>query len=253
VSLLLRDSTDPFAVPLEGLAAVAGYGDGEFAWTSAGWARFAPPIVPLCIVVSADHVGDILDVENGDATPADVPRWVRAFRRPGRRRPTIYSARGTWSAIVAALESAGLSAADVDWWAATLDGTADVPGAVAVQARGAKLTGGDYDESVIQDPSWVGGTSVSLSQDQVNQEFNELSYLKDVVEAGADPGEPPGGGWLVRTLNGMPAAVAMAVVAALPTSATGGLTQQQVQEAVSAAVQPLADQLTRVEKALQGA
>jgi hypothetical protein len=167
--LLLRDSTDPFAIPLEGLAAAAGYGDGEFVWPSDGWARFAPPIVSLSIVVSADDVGDILDVETGDATPADVPRWVRAFARPGRRRPTIYASRDTWPKVVAALEAAGLSAAGVDWWAATLDGTTEVPGAVAVQARGSNLTGGHYDESVILDPSWVG-----LEGDMTSEEHNAL-------------------------------------------------------------------------------
>lgn len=152
----MRDSVEPSAIPLENLAAVAGYGDGRWVWSPADWARFPESVVPLSIVVSAQNIGDILDVETGDATPADVPGWVKRFNRPGRRRPTIYSNRETWPSIVKALTNAGLDASAVDWWAATLDGvTKLVVGAVAVQYAGAQHTGGNYDESVIIDPSWI--------------------------------------------------------------------------------------------------
>jgi hypothetical protein len=153
---ILRDSTSASDIPLEVLAAVGGYGDGEFVWSAADWARFPASIVPLSIVTNAANQGDVLDVERGDATPAEVPGWVLHFDRPARRRPTIYSSRWTWPAVRQALHDAGLEAVLIDWWAATLDGTTDVPGAVAVQAFGSAMTGGHYDESVILDPSWIG-------------------------------------------------------------------------------------------------
>jgi hypothetical protein len=147
----MRDSIDPFAIPLTNLAAVAGYGDGTFMWSSAGWARFPPSVVRLSIVVSAADQGDILDVEIGDASPADCPGWADRFDRPNRRLPTIYSNLNTIGAVRGAMGSRPF-----DWWAATLDGNQNVPGAVAVQYADANITGGNFDESVIVDPGWIG-------------------------------------------------------------------------------------------------
>src|SRR5215471_12036489 len=149
--LIMRDSTEPFDIPVDGLAAVAGYGDGKFTWSSAGWARFAAPIVPLSIVISGADRGDILDVEPGCADPSECPDWADRFDRPGRRRPTIYCNRDTIDTV-----RRFMGGRQFDWWAATLDGTRDVPDAVAVQFAGESLTGGHYDESVVLDPAWAG-------------------------------------------------------------------------------------------------
>lgn len=151
MTLLLRDSVDPFAIPLDNLAAVAGYGDGAYVWSSEGWARFPPPIVPLSIVINAASAGDILDVEMGDATPADCPGWADRFHRANRRRPTIYCNRSTIQDVRNAMGSRPF-----DWWAATLDGTQFVNGAVAVQYAGSDITKANYDESIIWDASWIG-------------------------------------------------------------------------------------------------
>jgi len=152
----MRDSTDPFDIPLGGLAAVGGYGDGAFAWSSDGWARFPSSVVPLSIVVSAVHRGDILDVEDGASSPADCPGWADRFDRPNRRRPTIYCNRSTIDEV-----RRQMGGRSFDWWAATLDGTRDVPGAVAVQFAGETLTGGHYDETVIHDAGWIGSPDPS--------------------------------------------------------------------------------------------
>ena len=157
MALLLRDSDNPFAIPLDGLAAVAGYGDGPALWSSEGWARFPSAVVPLSIVLDARHQGDILDVERGAAAPADCPGWSDRFRRPGRRRPTIYCNRATILLVRQAM-----AGRPFDWWEATLDGTLGWEGAVAVQLLGAAdshdpaRTAGHYDESVILDPGWIG-------------------------------------------------------------------------------------------------
>jgi hypothetical protein len=152
--VILRDSTNPYDIPLAGLDAVAGYADGRFAWSSAGWSRFPSGVVPLSIVVSATSMGDILDVEAFDATPADCPGWADRFARANRRRPTIYCNRAAIADVRAAMGSRPF-----DWWAATLDGqlhSDETSSAVAVQWKGAGQTGANYDESVIQDPSWIG-------------------------------------------------------------------------------------------------
>lgn len=150
--MIMRDSVTAAAIPV-GTPVVAGYADGLYVWSSEDWNRH-PDAVHLSIAVHPDHQGDVLDVERGDAVPEDVPGWIDRFNRPGRRAPTIYCDRSAIASVRA------LTGHRVwDWWAATLDGTIDVPGAVAVQYRDF----GGYDESFILDPTWVGlgGTSAS--------------------------------------------------------------------------------------------
>lgn len=143
--MIMRDSVTAGRIP-PGTPVVAGYADGNYAWTSADWAEHADAVC-LSIAVHPGTQADILDVENGDATPQDVPGWIDRFQRPGRRRPTVYCSRSAIAAVRAAT-----GAREFDWWAATLDGTTAVPGAVAVQY----VDYGGYDESTILDPSWVG-------------------------------------------------------------------------------------------------
>jgi hypothetical protein len=192
MALTMYDSINATGIP-GSAAVVAGYGDGEFLWPSSWWDLF-PAAVHLVIVVSADHAGDILDVEKGDATPDQVPGWVRRFNRPGRRRPTVYCSRDTWPQVVAALEAAGLSAAAVDWWAATLDETQDVAGAVAVQYRDV----GPYDLTVIHDPGWVGGDPVALDASF----WTGIAQLVVLALHNQDYGKVDPGGQAVASLAG---------------------------------------------------
>ena len=143
----MRDAEMASGIPVD-TPVVAGYGDGMLPgqpWSSADWARF-PNAIKLVVVLFPQHVGDILDIENGAASPADAPGWCDRFSRPGRRAPSLYVNRSNWAAVRAAV-----GARSVDYWVATLDGTQDVPGAVAVQY----VDVGPYDESVVLDPSWV--------------------------------------------------------------------------------------------------
>src|SRR5262249_20327614 len=121
-AMILRDSIDAPLIPRD-TPVVAGYGDGVYIWSPSwrdgtNWWDLFPNAIKLVIVVSAAHSGDVLDVESGDATPAEVPGWCDRFQRSGRRRPTIYCSR---DAIAAVRQAAGGRV--FDWWAATLDGT----------------------------------------------------------------------------------------------------------------------------------
>lgn len=165
-----RDSIDPREIPTSDI--VGGYGDGRWIWSPSwydgtnGW-DLHPQARALVFVVSPDHLGDALDVERGDATPADVPAWVSSWDRfdRGWRIAMVYCDRETWPLVVLELEAAGIDPAglQVDWLISTLDGTTMVtppPGAkppVAVQARGSALTGGAYDEWAVFDLDWAAG------------------------------------------------------------------------------------------------
>lgn len=64
----------------------------------------------------ADETADMIDVEQGAATIADVPIWVhgawtsyRAGRRPGQRTPTIYVEESELTPVANALNAAGIT------------------------------------------------------------------------------------------------------------------------------------------------
>jgi hypothetical protein len=86
---------------------VAGYLTGRYAWSAADWARF-PNSVHVGIATQAQYdVGVVLDVETGDATPAQAPGWVTARRAAGID-PTVYCNSSTWPEVRAAFQSAGV-------------------------------------------------------------------------------------------------------------------------------------------------
>jgi hypothetical protein len=182
----MYDSVDPFAIPADA-AIVAGYGDGRYQWTSEGWARFSG--VQLSIVVSALDSGDVLDVEKGDATPAEARDWVLNYKRPVFTVPTIYCNRTAMADVQRALD--GLT---YDLWIATLDGNTDPlswPGVGAVQHLGSNLSGGHFDLSVCND--WWPRVTVPQGEDDMFEQKDRdaltriLTMLADGQQA-TDPG-----------------------------------------------------------------
>lgn len=153
-NLALFDSVDPFLIPTSAQA-VAGYVNGRYAWPESGWARF-PHAFKKTISIRPDQVAYVLDVEQGDAEPDQVPGWCHLCLAGGLRRPTAYCSRlGTWPATRAAVHAAGLDAV-VDYWVADYTGQPHlVPGSVATQW----IDSGPYDLSVA-DQGWLAGAVV---------------------------------------------------------------------------------------------
>src|ERR1700691_3628438 len=77
---------------------VAGYTDGIYAWSQADWNLF-PKSVHVTVTVNASNEADVLDVENGDATPAQTEGWIRARKAAGVYIPTIYCNLSTIPAV----------------------------------------------------------------------------------------------------------------------------------------------------------
>jgi peptidoglycan hydrolase-like protein with peptidoglycan-binding domain len=85
----------------------AGYATGSegIQWTAVQFAN-NPGVVVIDQDPSAtDHTADVLDVESGAATIADIPGWVRdalaayeAGARPGQRKPAIYVSQANLTA-----------------------------------------------------------------------------------------------------------------------------------------------------------
>lgn len=127
---------------------VAGYIDRIVLapWTAADWARF-PSAVKVTIVKKASTPdGHVLDVERGDATPAEAPGWVQ-MRRAAGADPTVYCSLSDWPAVRAAFAAARV--AEPHYWIAHYDGDPAIPaGAVAKQYRGDVAPGIDVSSVV---------------------------------------------------------------------------------------------------------
>ncbi|MEZ0066663.1 hypothetical protein ABIA32_002675 [Streptacidiphilus sp. MAP12-20] len=128
---------------------IAGYGDGYYQNTAEFRARF-PHATIVEIAVSSHHdLGQVLDVETGDATPAEAPGWVERRRAAGVD-PTIYCNSSTWPTVRAAFQAAGV--AEPHYWIAQYDDDPTIPtGAVAKQYADP----GPYDLSSVAD-YWPG-------------------------------------------------------------------------------------------------
>jgi LysM repeat protein len=139
---IMYDSVDPNRIPASA-EMVAGYVDGRYANLALMRARF-PHALLVGIAVSA-HTddGEVLDVEQGDATPNGAVSWVQIRRRSGAT-PTIYTSASEWPSVKAAFQAAGI--AEPYYWIAKWDGVVSIPkGAIAKQFE----THPGYDLSVV--------------------------------------------------------------------------------------------------------
>jgi hypothetical protein len=127
---MMYDAVTPTNIPADAQI-VAGYLNGRYAWTASEWASF-PNAVHVGISVRAAFLqGHVLDVEPGDATPAESVGWVKARRAAGAD-PTVYCNRSTWPLVRAAFAAAKV--AEPHYWIATASGKFEIPaGAVAAQ------------------------------------------------------------------------------------------------------------------------
>lgn len=149
----MYDSTNPFDIPTTA-AMVAGYlAPSPSAWSPAGWARFPTAVKVRIAVRASTNDGHVLDVENGDATPAQAPGWV-SMRRLAGVDPTVYCDRTNRPLVIAACLAAGIQNPHF-WIADPNDGPVIPDGDVAVQFATPPNSGGHWDLSVVSD-YWPG-------------------------------------------------------------------------------------------------
>ena len=142
----LYDSVTAADIP-EYAAMVAGYTDGKYAWTDTDWALHKGAQQVRITVFPGDNEGQVLDVENGDATPGESVSWVRARRAAGAD-PSVYMNVATWGAVRAAFRAAGVT--EPHYWVADWTGARHLPaGAVACQYADPKTSGGHFDLSTV--------------------------------------------------------------------------------------------------------
>lgn len=185
MSIVMFDSVDTPLLPA-GNFAYAGYVDGRFANYNAIRARF-PKAHVLSIAVFARDDAECLDIETGDATPAQAAGWVaRQFLR-GVSRPCLYSSASVMHEIIAALKLAGIPRNTLRLWSAHYTFTSHVCGPsscgeMGTDADGTQWTdrsgGINLDESVLRD-DFFGGAPVlpSLTPEEMTAIMNALPVL----------------------------------------------------------------------------
>lgn len=118
----MADSVEPDKIPDTYAAwpnGVAIYANGRFAWTAAQLARF-PRFIAISVtgVPATAAFARCLDVEKGDASPADVPHFLDSRRhRFGAHSGLIYASRSLLAEIWEALDGRP----EPEWWIPTLD------------------------------------------------------------------------------------------------------------------------------------
>lgn len=141
----------PIAKAFPQAAMVAGYANGAYAWSAAEWALFpAAEHVTISVTASADE-GDVLDVEKGDATPAQTEAWIAMRKAAGLYRPTVYCDLATVPAVRTGTGKYVLGT-DYDLWVADYDGsTASTYAGCAAKQYATTST---CDISAVYDDAW---------------------------------------------------------------------------------------------------
>jgi hypothetical protein len=128
----MYDSVEVSQIPATA-EAVAGYVGGKWPTFNVLVQRF-PHTHRLSIAVNASEDADCLDVETGDATPAEAPAWFRRQIRLGKTLPCFYANSSTMPAVIAALTAAGIPRNQYRVWSAHYTGVPHIqPGSDATQ------------------------------------------------------------------------------------------------------------------------
>ena len=119
---IMFDSVDLTQVPSTA-GAVAGYVGGAWPTDShdALRAKF-PHAYVLSIAVNATQDASCLDVEQGDATPADARPWLERQLGNGKNRPCLYGSQSTMGELAPFLH--GIPRQKYRLWVAAPDGIA---------------------------------------------------------------------------------------------------------------------------------
>ena len=146
----------------------AGYVGGNWVTYPQIKARF-PGATVLSIAINASETAQCLDIETGDAVPADAPAWVLHQKTP---RPCLYASVSTMNTLISILNTAGISRASVRLWSAHYTHSAHICGPstcnqMSVAADGTQWTdnalGKSLDQSLLNDDFFGGGSLVTYS------------------------------------------------------------------------------------------
>lgn len=126
MTITLYDSIEPRLMPANAQA-VAGYTGGK--WPTFGeLAKLFPSAHRLSIAINARDDGECLDIEAGDASPADAPAWFHRQIARGVKRPCFYTSLSNVNTLMSVLQSAGIHRVQYRLWSAHYTGGAHLCG-----------------------------------------------------------------------------------------------------------------------------
>ena len=194
----MYDAVTPQNIPA-GVSMVAGYADGLYANMGTLAARF-PHAVRVSIAVRWTTRAQVLDVETGDATPAQAVQWcTQTMSDKPNRELTVYCNMDAWPSVRAAFRAAGVT--EPNYWVARYDNDPTIPaGAIAKQYQGD--THG-YDKSVVAD-YWPGVDSAPAPGPAAKPQWLLLlEHVLAVPEGVYEHWVPGGTGWDNHTIWGV--------------------------------------------------
>ena len=118
--LVMYDDVNLDLIPADA-EAVAGYVNGRWP-TFSQLAKRWPKAKHLSIAVNAEYDADCLDIESGDATPAQAPTWVRRQIARGAKKPVVYSSVSEMPTVLSVLKASGIRRSKVRVWTAHYTG-----------------------------------------------------------------------------------------------------------------------------------
>jgi hypothetical protein len=168
--------------------AVAGYVGGLWPTESPLVLKF-PHARHKSVAVNASEDADILDIENGDAVPADAPAWFNRQKARGAHLPGFYADLSTMPSVIDALNRAGIARNEYTLWLAHYTGVQPAApfelGVDAVQFTDHSMDR-NLDQSVTIDSFW--GTSAPPIKNTVHYDWFDKTprrvFLKKRTEFG---------------------------------------------------------------------
>lgn len=146
--ITMFDSVTIGQIP-DGAQAVAGYVDGRFANVAELRDRF-PGAHVLTIAVNAAHDADCLDIETGDAAPAQAAAWFLRQKARGVNRPCLYASASVMQAdVVPLITAAGILRPSVRLWSAHYTKTPHICGPASCRAMSIPADGTQYDDRAL--------------------------------------------------------------------------------------------------------
>lgn len=193
---------------------VGGYVDGLYKWSDAQWAALAPGVIRVRIAVfSSTNDGHILDVEPGNATPAQSVDWV-LMRRQAGVDPTVYMNMATWPVVRAAFQARGV--AEPHYWVAEYDGVRTIPaGAIGKQYADNLMLGLPWDESVVAD-HWPGINPLPAPPPVLTISEDPVIIIRSIAGSDAIWAQVGGRYWHVATPADLEAYRTQAKAAGIP-------------------------------------
>jgi hypothetical protein len=142
----MYDGVTPGNIPTSAQI-VAGYIDGDYAWSSEDWDMF-PDAEKVLITVTGSLTANVADIENGDLTPAQAVEWIKAKQAKGLGGCTIYCNLSTLDSVWTACRGHGYYIWVADW----TDSAHSIGGTVATQYSNVDNA---YDLSEVYSQEWL--------------------------------------------------------------------------------------------------